>query len=155
MSAARVGVCVIASVLWLAGAAFAQSADETAIRDLVRQYTEARNRSDAKALDALFVAQADQLVSSGEWRRGREAVVKGSLASSASAAGQRAFTVETIRMLSDTVAIVDSRYEIGGASGAPPRQMWATWLLVKTADGWRISAIRNMLPAAPAGATPR
>jgi uncharacterized protein (TIGR02246 family) len=125
----------------------AQTADEAVIRDLVKQYAEARNRGDAKALDALFVPEADQLVSSGEWRKGRDAVVKGSLASSQASAGQRAFTVETIRLVAARTAIVDSRYEIAATDGGAPRRMWATWILVKTADGWRIAAIRNMLPA--------
>ena len=38
---------------------------------------------------ALFTADANQLVSSGEWRRGRDAVVKGSLASSQQTQGTR------------------------------------------------------------------
>jgi uncharacterized protein (TIGR02246 family) len=149
MSIARI-LATATALLFAAGSAFPQGADEVAIRALVQKYTDARNKGEAKTLEALFVEHADQLVSSGEWRRGRDAVVKGSLASSASASGQRAFTVETIRMLSETVAIVDSRYEIAGSGGAPPRNMWATWLLVRTADGWRIGAIRNMLPAPPA-----
>lgn len=149
--ARRILGVALAAIL-LASAAFAQTAsgDEAAIRDLVKRYSDARNASDAKTLESLFVADADQLVSSGEWRRGRDAVVKGSLASSASASGQRTFTIDTIRMLSPTVAIVDSRYEIGGTNGGAPRSMWAAWLIVKTADGWRIGAIRNMLPAPPA-----
>jgi uncharacterized protein (TIGR02246 family) len=149
--AIRMFSVALAAVL-LASPSFAQNAggDEAAIRDLVKRYTDARNASDAKTLESLFVADADQLVSSGEWRRGRDAVVKGSLASSSASSGQRAFTIETLRMLAPTVAIVDSRYEIGGANGAAPRSMWAAWLLVKTAEGWRIGAIRNMLPAPPA-----
>jgi uncharacterized protein (TIGR02246 family) len=130
----------------------AQTTEETAIRDVVRQYAEARNRQDAKALEALFVSDADQLVSSGEWRRGRDAVVKGSLTSSQARAGQRAFTVDTVRVVSPGVALVDSRYEIGASEGTVARRMWATWLLVKTPEGWRIAAIRNMLPAPPAPA---
>ena len=151
MSATRVFAAACAFLL-LGASSFAQSAgaEDAAIRDLVKRYSDARNASDAKTLESLFVADADQLVSSGEWRRGRDAVVKGSLASSASASGQRTFTVETVRLLAPTVAIVDSRYEIGGANGAAPRSMWAAWLIVRTADGWRIAAIRNMLPTAPA-----
>jgi uncharacterized protein (TIGR02246 family) len=130
----------------MAGTAAAQSNDEAAIRDVVRQYSDARNRGDEKALAALFVEGADQLVSSGEWRRGRDAVVKGSIASTAG--GQRTFTVETLRMVSADVAIVDSRYDIG-ADTATARRMWAAWILVKWPEGWRIAAIRNMLPAPP------
>lgn len=124
----------------------AQSQDDTAVHDVVKRYAEARNRGDKAALEALFVGDADQLVSSGEWRRGRAAVVDGSLASSQSRAGQRTFIVEHVRFVAPTVAFVDSRYEIGAGSGEAARQMWASWLLVKTADGWRIAAIRNMRP---------
>ena len=130
--------------------------DEAAVRAVVDAYSAARDKSDAGALTALFTADADQLVSSGEWRRGREAVVKGSLASSQQAQGKRTFTVDTVRMIAANVALADSRYEIAQTDGTT-RRMWASWLLVKEAGGWKIAAIRNMLPAAPAGAaaTPR
>ena len=72
--------------------------DEAAVRALVEAYSAARDRSDAAALTALFTADADQLVSSGEWRRGREAVVTGSLTSSQQAQGRRTFTIDTVRM---------------------------------------------------------
>jgi uncharacterized protein (TIGR02246 family) len=125
--------------------------DEAAVRAVVEAYSAARDRGDATALTALFTADADQLVSSGEWRRGREAVVKGSLASSQQAQGKRTFTVDTVRMIAANVALADSRYEIAQADGTT-RRMWASWLLVKDAGGWKIAAIRNMLPAAPVGA---
>ncbi len=130
--------------------------DEAAVRALVDAYSAARDKSDATALTALFTADADQLVSSGEWRRGREAVVKGSLASSQQAQGKRTFTVDTVRMIAANVALADSRYEIAQSDGTT-RRMWASWLLVKDGGTWKIAAIRNMLPAAPAGAaaTPR
>jgi uncharacterized protein (TIGR02246 family) len=120
------------------------------VRAVVQRYQDARERSDQAALAALFAADADQLVSSGEWRRGRDAVVKGSIASSQQAEGKRTFTVETVRLVTADVAVVDSRYEIAQANG-PVRRMWASWLLVKTGGAWKISAIRNMLPATPVG----
>ena len=123
---------------------------EAEIYDLVRRYVAAREAADAKALDALFTADADQLVSSGEWRRGRESVVKGSLASSAAAGEQRAITVETVRMLGPDVAVADGRYEISGLAGGETRRMWTTFIAVRQNAVWRISAIRNMLPAPPA-----
>jgi uncharacterized protein (TIGR02246 family) len=140
------GGAVLAALLLAAVPAAAQPGDEAALRDVVARYADARNRGDKAALEALFTPDADQLVSSGEWRRGRVAVVAGSLASSQNRAGQRTFTVETVRMLAPTVAVVDSRYEIGVGGGEAARQMWASWLLVKTAGGWRIAAIRNMRP---------
>ena len=74
-----------------------------------------------------------------------EQLVEGMLASSAGNPGDRTLTVETVRFVTNDVALVDARYEIAGAQGV--RKMWSTFLVVKSADGWRIAAIRNMLPA--------
>ena len=71
-----------------------------AVRDVVRQYVDAREARDPKAVGALFTADADQLVSSGEWRLGRDNVVSGSLASSAQSAGKRTIDVERVRFVS-------------------------------------------------------
>ena len=125
----------------------ASTADDAAIRDVVRRYVEAREARDPEAVAALFTPDADQLVSSGEWRKGREALVKGTLASSARTTGTRTVVVETIRMIGPDVAIADGRYEI---SGAETRRMWSTFVLLRQQGQWRISAIRNMLPAPPA-----
>jgi uncharacterized protein (TIGR02246 family) len=122
-------------------------ADEAAVRDVVRRYVEAREGRDAKALEALFTPDADQLTSSGEWRKGREAVVRGSLASSQASGGTRTITVETVRFPAPGVAVADGRYEIGGLGGAAPRRMWTTLLLTRGTGGWSIAGIRNMLPA--------
>ena len=122
-------------------------ADEAAIRDLVARYVDARDHKDPQATAALFTADADQLVSSGEWRHGREELVRGAMASSEASGGKRTITVETVRFISSDVALADGRYEIAGPS---PRRMWASLLVKRTPEGWRIAAIRNMLPAAPA-----
>src|ERR1051325_3655090 len=123
-------------------------AQESAIRDVVRRYVEARDARDAKAIGALFTQDADQLVSNGQWRKGHDEVVKGTMASSATETGKRSITVESVRFLGPDVAIADGRYEIAG----PPetRKMWTSIICVKKPEGWRIAAIRNMLPA-PAG----
>jgi uncharacterized protein (TIGR02246 family) len=123
--------------------------DEAAIRDVVKEYVAARERSDPAAIGALFTDSADQLTSSGEWRKGRDEIVRGTLASSARASGARSITLETIRFPASGVAIADGRYEIAGAQEGT-RRMWTTFLLVRTSDRWRIAAIRNMLPAPPA-----
>ena len=125
--------------------------DDTAVREVVRRYVEAREARDPKAVAALFTAEADQLVSSGEWRQGREQVVTGSLASSAQSGGKRTIDVERVRLVSNDVAIADGRYAITGGQGGD-RRMWSTFVMVKEAAGWRIAAIRNMLPAPPAPA---
>ncbi len=137
---------VLAGGAWRAAAqAPVPAADSAAIRAVVAQYVEARERRDAAALATLFTADADQLVSSGEWRRGRDAVVAGGLASSARNSGTRTIEIETVRVVAADVVVADGRYDIA-AAGAPPRRMWTTFVLVRVDGAWRISAIRNMRP---------
>jgi uncharacterized protein (TIGR02246 family) len=147
---------VIAFSLLSCAALCAQTpADDSAIRDVVSRYVAAREHRDEKAIASLFVPDADQLVSSGEWRKGREQVVRGTLASSQSSPGARTITVESVRMISRDVALADGRYEIAGTPVSPARRMWTTFILSRTPQGWRIAAIRNMLPAPPAPAAGR
>ena len=127
------------------------SHDETAVREIVRKYVDAREKRDPKLLDALFTADADQLTTSGEWRKGRDNVVKGGLASSQANPGSRQIAIEVVRFMAPGVAIADGRYEIGGAAGAAPRRMRTTFVVVRSGAGeWRIAAIRNMAPTDPA-----
>jgi uncharacterized protein (TIGR02246 family) len=128
--------------------------DEATIRDLVRRYVDARERIDPKAVEALFTGDADQLVSSGEWRKGRDEVVRGTMASSRNTGGHRSITVESVRFLTKDVALADGRYDLTGMSGDATRRMWTTLVVTRSRDGWRIAAIRNMLPAAPATTQP-
>ena len=123
--------------------------DEGPIREIVQKYLDARERRDAKAVEGLFTAEADQLVSSGEWRKGRDSVVKGTLASSDANSGRRTITVESVRFVTRDTAIADGRYELAG--GTEMRKMWTTFVMVRTPQGWRIAAIRNMLPSTPGG----
>jgi uncharacterized protein (TIGR02246 family) len=144
-----IALCVVSSA---SPGAQGSSADETAIKDVVRRYVEARDKRDAALLTALFTADADQLTTSGEWRQGRDNVVKGGLASSEANPGSRQIAIERVRFVAPGVAVADGRYEIAGAAGAAPRRMRTTFVMVRSGDapGWRIAAIRNMAPTDPA-----
>jgi uncharacterized protein (TIGR02246 family) len=122
---------------------------EVDVRHVIAQYSDARKQSDARALNDILTDNVDQLVSSGEWRRGREEAVRGMLASS-KAEGNRSIIVEDVRLSTPDVAIANARYELQGLNGGPARKMWSTFVLVNQKGRWRIEAIRNMLPAAPA-----
>lgn len=128
----------------------ARKSDEAAIRVIVSKYVDARERIDPQAVELLFTDDADQLVSSGEWRKGREAVVKGTMASSRNTGGKRTITVESVRFVTSDVAIADGRYELTELAGGATRSMWTTLVLKRRGKEWRITAIRNMLPAVPA-----
>jgi len=136
--------------LWIAAPALAQKAsDDAAIRAVVQKYLDARQERDPQAVTALFTEDADQLVSSGEWRKGREALVKGAMASSERTGGKRIITVESVRYVTPDVAIADGRYELTGLAGGQTRKMWSSFVMRRTKGGWKIAAIRNMLPAKP------
>jgi uncharacterized protein (TIGR02246 family) len=125
------------------------SGDDAAVREMVKRYADARDVSDPKAIGALFTDDADQLVSNGEWRKGRDALVRGMLSSSARETGKRVLAVESVRFLGADVAIADARYEIGD------RKMWSTFVMKRVSGGWRIEAIRNMLPTAQSAPRPK
>ena len=139
-------------VLWIVAPLCAQSpaGDEAAVRAIVQKYMDARTNMDPHAIEALFTSDADQLVSSGEWRKGRAEVVRGTMASSQGSGGKRTVAVESVRFVAPGAAIADGRYEISGLGGGTTRKMWSTFVVTRGSDGWRIAAIRNMLPAAPA-----
>jgi uncharacterized protein (TIGR02246 family) len=149
-------MAMAALVIRAAAPAAAQSAaqsdpgQEAAVRQVVSDYVAARERGDAAGVEALFTEHADQLVSSGEWRRGRPELVRGTLASSKSNAGARTVTVRAVRFPTPDVAIADGEYVIGASGVTAARNMWSTFVMVRGGGRWRIDAIRNMLPAPPA-----
>src|SRR5262245_62315788 len=89
--------CIVSATPWFAQDN-ARRDDEAAIREVVSIYVDARERIDPKAVEELFTSDADQLVSSGEWRKGRDAVVRGTMASSTSTGGKRTITVESVQI---------------------------------------------------------
>ncbi|HEY8521136.1 MAG TPA: SgcJ/EcaC family oxidoreductase [Gammaproteobacteria bacterium] len=124
-----------------------RAADEAAIREVVAAYLGTREENDAAALRALLTEDVDQLVTSGALRLGREAVVEGSLASTRETGGRRSIRVETVRFLTDDVAIADGPYDIVGRTDGVDRHYRTTMVLVREDGRWKIAAIRNMQPA--------
>jgi uncharacterized protein (TIGR02246 family) len=144
--------CVLGVGVQVAPTGLAQSKGgaEAAVRDLVANYVAARDRGDAAGVAAVFTEHADQLTSSGEWRRGRDELVRGTLASSKANSGARTITIETVRFPAADVAIADGEYVIAATSTAQARKMWTSFVMIRSGGRWRIDAIRNMLPAPPA-----
>ena len=117
-----------------------------AINFLIDQYSEAREKRDTVLLKTILTTNVDQLVSTGEWRNGIGDAVSGMLKSSANSPGTRTLQVDKLRMLNATTAIVNCIYEIQNTDSTT-RRMWSTFILVAEKETWKISAIRNMLPA--------
>ncbi|MEO8464508.1 MAG: SgcJ/EcaC family oxidoreductase [Gammaproteobacteria bacterium] len=125
------------------------AADETAIRAVVQAFLDTRDKNDATALAALMTADVDQQQTSGMVRHGRDAVVKGSLATQQSTGGKRTITLESIRFVTADVAIADGRYDSLGRADGSDRHMSTSMVLKRESGAWKIAAIRNMLPTTP------
>lgn len=120
--------------------------DSQAILNLINSYSKSRDAKDTVLLKKILTKDIDQLVSSGLWRSGIQEAIKGMMESSTSNPGERTLHVEKIRFLAEEVALVDARYEIKNPDGSI-RKMWSSFTVVDDGKRWRISAIRNMLPA--------
>ena len=117
-----------------------------AISEVISQYATARENRDTVLLKTILEAEVGQLVSTGEWRDGIASAVDGMMKSSAAAPGTRTLNIQKMRLLNPAAAIVDCKYNIQNQDGSI-RGMWSTFLLVASRGNWKISAIRNMLPA--------
>ena len=122
------------------------NAHEAEIKKLIDQYASARATKNADELKNILVSEVDQLVSTGEWRRGLDESLSGMMRSSTRRPGSRSLTVENIRLINSGCAIADARYVIDNEDGTQ-RKMWSTFVTVMQGDNWKIAAIRNMLPA--------
>jgi uncharacterized protein (TIGR02246 family) len=137
----------VTSVFYVNGQYSVANEDQRkAISSLIDQYSEAREKSDTILLKTILTPDVDQLVSTGEWRNGISAAVQGMLKSSTTSPGSRTLRIENIRMINSTSAIADCRYEIQNTDGTI-RKMWSTFIVVVEKKTWKISAIRNMMPA--------
>ncbi|MEM8969619.1 MAG: cupin domain-containing protein [Bacteroidota bacterium] len=138
------------TIVYITADAYAQnSVDKEAIYSLIDQYAQAREKQDTVLLKQILTDEIDQLVSSGEWRRGIDKAKEGMMRSSRRNPGDRTLAVEHVRFITNESAIADARYEIRNADGEVVRKMWSTFMVVYQEDTWKISAIRNMLPAKP------
>jgi uncharacterized protein (TIGR02246 family) len=124
----------------------AQDDKTKAIYQLVDNYSLARENRDTILLKKILTEDIDQLVSTGEWRYGLQSAVKGMLESSATTPGIRTLRVERVRFLGKHIALADARYDIRNDDGTV-RSMWSSFAAVRENGTWKISAIRNMLPA--------
>ena len=116
------------------------------IYKLIDDYADARETKDTIILASILTENIDQLVSSGRWRRGKSECMQGMLRSSNNNPGTRKLTIDHIRFLNAEGGIVDARYEIHNSNGNI-RKMWSCFIVVKENGIWKITGIRNMLPA--------
>jgi uncharacterized protein (TIGR02246 family) len=144
-----VAVTAIAAAGGVSAQAADRAADEAAVRAVIQAFLDTREKNDAVGLAALLTADVDQQQTSGNTRRGRDAVVSGSLATQQSTGGTRTITVDSLRFVSPDVAIADGRYDSVGRSDGTDQRMLTSMVLRREGGAWKIAAIRNMLPSSP------
>ena len=146
---------VVVTVPGVAQTPAASAGDEAAIRQVVQQQDDARNRGDWKVLAALFTEDAEQLTSAGQWRRGRAEIEKGIAQTMTTTykGGKYVTKVESVRVLAASVALADGTFEIANIGSGGSRRGHSTFVLVKSGNAWRIAATRSMVPT-PVGSTP-
>jgi uncharacterized protein (TIGR02246 family) len=146
-------IASVIALVTLANDALAQSAgraaDEAAIKSVIQAFIDTREANDNAGLTAILTPDVDQRQTSGNMRSGRDAVVSGSLATTQATGGRRTITVDSVRFLSADVALADGRYDSVGRADGTDQRMLTSIVLRREADGWKIAAIRNMLPTAP------
>ena len=136
------------SSLWLAGAPQNQvsqgtAADESAIRKIVADSTDAWNSRDAKALAAHFSKDHDHINVNGAWRPGRTESEKALTDALAATRIDMTSSVAKIRFLTANIAIVVIRYEY-----SDDKRSWksiATSVLHKIDGTWWNEAFQNTL----------
>ncbi len=127
-----------------------RAADEAAIKAVIQAFIDTREANDSAGLAALLTADVDQRQTSGNVRSGRDAVVSGSLATTQSTGGRRSITVDSLRFVGPDVALADGRYDSVGRADGTDQRMLTSMVFKRDGSAWKIAAIRNMLPAAPA-----
>ncbi len=140
-------ICIFLIFPTFAFSQISQDRKEAALKitQLIDQYSQARETQDTVLLKSILTDDIDQLVSSGEWRNGKNESVKGMQNSTQSNPGSRTLKVEKIKFLSDEIALVDCRYIIKNPNGNE-RNMWSSFTVLFQREQWKITAIRNMNP---------
>jgi uncharacterized protein (TIGR02246 family) len=141
-------LAVVASPAVAAAQAADRSADEAAIRAVIKAFIDVRENNDAAGLAALLTADVDQQQTSGNVRRGRDAVVSGTMQTQQSTGGSRTISVDSLRFVGQDVALADGRYDSIGRSDGGDQRMLTSMVLRREGGEWKIAAIRNMIPAA-------
>ena len=143
---------VLCAALALATPAFA--ADDGA-PGLVASFMQAWDASDAKALAALFEADADLVTPDGVVAKGRDNIGKfyAYVFANGYAGSKGAAEIVQMRALGASLSIVDARWSIAGAhkgdgTPRPAESGIMAAVLEKDADGWRIRALRENRGAA-------
>jgi uncharacterized protein (TIGR02246 family) len=131
-----------------------QSADEAAIRKVVKQLEDGWNAHDGKAFAAPFANDADYVVVNGMKFKGKEAIETGhtQIFTTIYKDSHNVGTIKSIRFLRPDVAIVHVEWNLEFSMGGETRKASAmnTMVMAKEGGKWNIAAFQNT-PIQPQG----
>lgn len=125
--------------------AAAPSPDEQAIRRCAEAFATAYNAGDAAAVAALFTPTAEIVDQEGHRAEGRAAIEKifaGIF--QARPKGRIELTVDSVRLLSPTLAVEDGIATVSNADGQPAERTRYTVVHVKDENDWRMASARDL-----------
>ena len=130
------------------------SADEAALRQIVKQVEDGWNAHDGKAFAAPFASDADYVVVNGMYIKGREAIEKGhtGIFTTIYKDSHNVSTIKSVRFLRPDVAVVHVEWNLEFKAGGETKKGHALNTMIMTKDGgkWSIAAFHNT-PIQPQG----
>ena len=122
--------------------------DDTQIRKLIEDFAHAENQRNATQLTGLFAPDGDIYIQNKRLASGTKQISASLLPRIPwSEIGPATYRVETVRKLDPHFAIVDTDRTY--FTPVMKRSTFATFVLERTHDGWRIASYRNVLPGPP------
>jgi uncharacterized protein (TIGR02246 family) len=137
-----------------------EQSGEQAVRRVVADFAEAINRGDAKAFAALFAEDADFVVITGKYLKGRNAIVTyhARLFTDDFQGSHLDVTSVAVRFLRTDVAVARVATKRTENGGKEMRTSFPMFVLTKQGESWLIAAVQNTLtsgPPVPSVGTPK
>jgi uncharacterized protein (TIGR02246 family) len=125
--------------------------DEQAVRKVVVDFAEAINRGDAKAFAALFRDDADFVVITGKYLKGRNEIVTyhSGLFTGGFQGSHLDVTSVAIRFLRPDVAVARVATKRTANGGKEMRTSFPMFVLTNQSQSWLIAAAQNTLTSGP------
>lgn len=115
---------------------------------MLEEYQRVWNTHDAAAVGEFFTEDADMIIGNGPIIRGRRAIEKSwsGYFAHIDQGREGTFTIDSIRVIARDVAVLNVDSRTAGHTSAgdelPTRLARGTWVVVRHADSWLVSALR-------------
>jgi uncharacterized protein (TIGR02246 family) len=128
-----------------------EKSEEGAVRRVVADFAGAINRGDAKAFAALFAEDADFVVITGKYLKGRNEIVTyhARLFTDDFQGSHLDVTSVAIRFLRTDVAVARVASKRTENGGREMRTSFPMFVLTKQGESWVIAAVQNTLTSGP------